>query len=66
MKALIETRNRRTERVFLVGVELKSRNGSESDDSLEELAELDTYQRFDMHQRNSITSEWLVVLRNAG
>ena len=40
LKALIETRNRRTERVFLVGVELKSRNGSEPHDSLEELSEL--------------------------
>ncbi len=42
MKALIETRNRRTERVFLVGVELKNRNGVDIRDSLEELAELAT------------------------
>ena len=42
MKALIETRNRRTERVFLVGVELKSRNGWDIRDSLEELSELAT------------------------
>ena len=40
LKALIETRNRKTERVFLIGVELKSRNGSELQDSLEELSEL--------------------------
>jgi GTP-binding protein HflX len=40
LKALIETRNRRTERVFLVGVELKARNGWELRDSLEELSEL--------------------------
>lgn len=40
MKALIETRNRRTERVFLVGVELKSKIGSDTEDSLEELSEL--------------------------
>jgi len=40
LKALIETRNTRTERVFLVGVELKSHNGFQSRDSLEELAEL--------------------------
>jgi GTP-binding protein HflX len=40
LKALIETRNRRTERVFLVGVELKSRNGVNTEDSLNELAEL--------------------------
>ena len=40
MKALIETRNRRTERVFLVGVELKTRNHWELRDSLEELSEL--------------------------
>lgn len=42
MKALIETRNRRTERVFLVGVELKARNGWDIRDSLEELSELAT------------------------
>jgi GTP-binding protein HflX len=40
LKALIDTRNRKTERVFLVGVELKSRNGHESAESLAELAEL--------------------------
>jgi GTP-binding protein HflX len=42
LKALIETRNTRTERVFLVGVELKSRNARDTRDSLEELAELAT------------------------
>jgi GTP-binding protein HflX len=42
LKALIETRNTRTERVFLVGVELKSRNGRDTRDCLEELAELAT------------------------
>jgi len=44
LKALIETRNRRTERVFLIGVELKSRkgNGNGPPDSLEELSELAT------------------------
>ncbi|HXS68332.1 MAG TPA: GTPase HflX [Candidatus Polarisedimenticolia bacterium] len=42
MKALIETRNKRTERVFLVGIDLKSRKGWETADSLEELAELAT------------------------
>ncbi len=42
MKALIETRNRRTERVYLVGVELKSRNSRELQDSLAELSELAT------------------------
>ena len=40
MKALIETANRRTERVFLVGVELKSRSKWDVQDSLEELSEL--------------------------
>ena len=39
---MIEIRNRRTERVFLVGVELKSRRGVELRDSLEELSELAT------------------------
>jgi len=42
LKALIETRNRRTERVFLVGVEIKSRNGWDLRDSLDELSELAT------------------------
>ena len=40
MKALIETRNTRPERVFLVGVELKSRSHSDTRDSLAELGEL--------------------------
>ena len=40
LKALIETRNTRPERVFLVGVELKSRNHSVTSDSLAELGEL--------------------------
>ena len=40
MKALIDTANRRTERVFLIGLELKSRSTSEIEESLEELAEL--------------------------
>jgi GTP-binding protein HflX len=42
LKALIETRNRRSERVFLVGVELKGRSEVERDDSLDELSELAT------------------------
>jgi GTP-binding protein HflX len=42
LKALIETRNRKTERVFLVGVELKSRNGRDLRESLDELSELAT------------------------
>ena len=40
MKALIETANRKTERVFLIGLEFKNRSGSEIQESLEELAEL--------------------------
>ena len=40
MKALIETRNTRPERVFLVGAEFKSRNGTDTRDSLAELGEL--------------------------
>ena len=40
MKALIKTRNTRSERVFLVGVELKSRDRAELRESLDELAEL--------------------------
>ena len=40
MKALIDTANRKTERVFLIGLELKSRSSSEIQESLEELAEL--------------------------
>ncbi|MGA2801996.1 MAG: GTPase HflX [Verrucomicrobiota bacterium] len=40
MKALIETRKKRPERVFLVGVELKSRNHVDTSNSLAELGEL--------------------------
>lgn len=40
MKALISTSNKRPERVFLVGIELKSRTSWDVDDSLRELAEL--------------------------
>lgn len=42
MKAPVETANHRTERVFLVGVELKSHPAWELRDSLEELAQLST------------------------
>jgi len=42
LKALIENRNARTEKVFLVGVELKSGLASATRESLEELAELAT------------------------
>ena len=40
MKALIPTSNQRTERVFLIGAELKSRTGLEVRESLDELTEL--------------------------
>ena len=40
MKALLETRRTRPEKVFLVGVELKSRNGADPRELLAELAEL--------------------------
>jgi GTPase len=40
LKALIETRNTRPERVFLVGAEFKSRKGADTRDSLAELGEL--------------------------
>lgn len=40
MRALIDTATRKTERVFLVGVELKERTRFDVQDSLEELAEL--------------------------
>jgi GTP-binding protein HflX len=40
LKALIETRNTRSERVFLVGVELQSANAVEIRESLAELGEL--------------------------
>ena len=39
---MIDIRNRRTERVFLIGVELKSRKDRHTDESLAELAELAT------------------------
>jgi GTPase len=40
LKALISTSTRRTERVFLIGLELKSRNAPDTRDSLDELSEL--------------------------
>ena len=40
LKALISTANKRTERVYLIGAELKSRTAWEVRDSLDELAEL--------------------------
>jgi GTP-binding protein HflX len=40
LKALVETANRRTERVFLIGAELKGRSKWDVRDSLEELSEL--------------------------
>jgi len=40
LKALVETANKRTEKVFLVGAELKGRTKWDIQDSLEELAEL--------------------------
>ncbi len=40
MKALVETASRKTERAFLIGVELKSRSAWDVRDSLDELAEL--------------------------
>jgi GTP-binding protein HflX len=40
LKALIETRNTRPERVFLVGAEFKSRQGADLRDSVAELGEL--------------------------
>ena len=42
MKALVETANRRTERVFLIGAEFRSRKRWEVADSLGELGELTT------------------------
>lgn len=42
MKALISTATKRTERVFLIGVELKTRSKWEVNESLDELAELAT------------------------
>jgi GTP-binding protein HflX len=40
LKALIESRKRRPEKVFLVGVEIKSRDGADVSELLAELAEL--------------------------
>ena len=40
MKSLIQSRDRRTERVFLVGVELKSGSATATREALDELAEL--------------------------
>jgi len=40
LRSLIETRTKRTERVFLVGVELKNDNGGSTRETLDELSEL--------------------------
>ena len=40
MRSLIETRTKRTERVFLVGVELKNEKGGSTRETLDELSEL--------------------------
>ena len=40
MKALIDTADKKSERAFLVGVELKSQTAWDVSDSLDELAEL--------------------------
>ena len=42
LKALVETADRRSEKVFLVGIELKSRSAWDVRDSLDELGELAT------------------------
>lgn len=42
VKSLIETRNQKTERAFLIGVELKSRPGGTTQETLDELGELAT------------------------
>ena len=42
MKALLDTANRKTQRTFLIGVELKSRSAWDVRDSLDELRELAT------------------------
>ena len=42
LKSLVSTATQKTERVFLVGLELKSRSRFDVDDSLNELAELAT------------------------
>jgi site-specific DNA-methyltransferase (cytosine-N4-specific) len=42
---------------------LLSEIGIASGFQIDDLVELDTFQRFDLHSRNSIRSEWLVILR---
>lgn len=66
--ALVIGRNRTT----LDGVEmlidtpqLLAEIATASGFDVEELVELDTYQRFGVHQRNSIRSEWMLLLRRA-
>jgi site-specific DNA-methyltransferase (cytosine-N4-specific) len=45
---------------------LLSEIGTASGFRLDEVIQLDTFQRFDLHSRNSIRSEWLVILRRGG
>jgi SAM-dependent methyltransferase len=64
--ALVVGRNRTTlggTKIVIDTPRLLAELGASVGFEFAELLELDAYQRFDMHQRNSITSEWLVVLR---
>lgn len=66
--ALVVGRNRTTlggQEIMIDTPRLLGEVGLSTGFELEEIAELDAYQRFDMHQRNSIKSEWLVVLRRS-
>lgn len=64
--ALVVGRNRTTlggEEIVIDTPRLLGELGQACHFRLEELVELNTYQRYDLHRRNSITSEWLLVLR---
>ncbi len=66
--ALVVGRNRTTlggEEIVIDTPRFLAEVGQSTGFEIEELTEFDTYQRFDMHRRNSITSEWLLVLRRA-
>ena len=64
--ALVVGRNRTTlggREITIDTPRLLGELGKATGFEVQELTELDAYQRFDMHRRNSITSEWLLVMR---
>jgi site-specific DNA-methyltransferase (cytosine-N4-specific) len=67
--ALVVGRNRTTlanQEITIDTPRLLGEIGSACGFEIEDVVELDTFQRFDVHSRNSIRSESLVILRRGG